>query len=85
MSRLKNRTSQFLIDIGVLMIAFVLAMLVRFDWNVPPVMLLLTAYMVPVGPLRKPMVLRPMPLVFGLVPPSIELPTTQAVSKLVTP
>lgn len=35
MSRFKNRTTQFLIDIGVLMIAFMLAMLVRFDWNVP--------------------------------------------------
>ena len=38
MSRLKNRTSQFLIDVAVLMAAFLLAMLVRFDWNVPPVM-----------------------------------------------
>ena len=37
MSRLKNRTSQFLIDIAVLMAAFLLATLVRFDWNVPPV------------------------------------------------
>ncbi len=35
MSRLKNRTTQFLIDVGVLMIAFLLAMLVRFDWDVP--------------------------------------------------
>jgi FlaA1/EpsC-like NDP-sugar epimerase len=35
MSRLKTRTSQFLIDISVLMLAFVLAMLVRFDWSVP--------------------------------------------------
>jgi len=35
MSRFKNRTSQFLIDVGVLMLAFWLAMLVRFDWNVP--------------------------------------------------
>ncbi len=35
MSRLKTRTSQFLIDIGVLMFAFLLATLVRFDWNVP--------------------------------------------------
>ena len=38
MSRLKTRTSQFLIDIAVLMFAFVLAMLVRFDWDVPWVM-----------------------------------------------
>ncbi|MBW2509228.1 MAG: polysaccharide biosynthesis protein [Deltaproteobacteria bacterium] len=38
MSRLKNRTTQFLIDIGVLMLAFLLATLVRFDWNVPPSM-----------------------------------------------
>ena len=38
MDRFKNRTTQFLIDIGVLMLAFMLAMLVRFDWNVPPVM-----------------------------------------------
>jgi FlaA1/EpsC-like NDP-sugar epimerase len=38
MSRLKTRTSQFLIDISVLMLAFVLAMLVRFDWSVPSVM-----------------------------------------------
>ena len=38
MSRFKNRTSQFLIDIAVLMAAFILATLVRFDWNVPPVM-----------------------------------------------
>ncbi len=35
MSRLKTRTSQFLIDISVLMLAFVLAMLARFDWSVP--------------------------------------------------
>ncbi len=35
MSRLKTRTSQFLIDVGVLMIAFWLAVLVRFDWQVP--------------------------------------------------
>ena len=38
MSRLKTRTSQFLIDISVLLLAFFLAMLVRFDWNVPAVM-----------------------------------------------
>ena len=38
MSRLKNRTTQFLIDVGVLMLAFLLAMLVRFDWNVPRAM-----------------------------------------------
>jgi FlaA1/EpsC-like NDP-sugar epimerase len=38
MSRFKTRTSQFLIDIGVLLLAGVLAMLVRFDWNVPAVM-----------------------------------------------
>ncbi|MGB8224512.1 MAG: nucleoside-diphosphate sugar epimerase/dehydratase [Polyangiales bacterium] len=38
MSRLKRRTSQFAIDIGVLMLAFFLAMLLRFDWNVPRVM-----------------------------------------------
>ena len=38
MSRLKTRTSQFLIDISVLMLAFFLAMLVRFDWDVPSVM-----------------------------------------------
>ena len=38
MSRLKTRTSQFLIDISVLMLAFFLAMLVRFDWSVPAVM-----------------------------------------------
>ncbi len=35
MSRLRTRTSQFLIDIIVLMLAFLLAMLVRFDWEVP--------------------------------------------------
>jgi FlaA1/EpsC-like NDP-sugar epimerase len=35
MRRLKTRTSQFLIDVGVLMLAFFLAMLVRFDWDVP--------------------------------------------------
>ncbi|MGB5696774.1 MAG: nucleoside-diphosphate sugar epimerase/dehydratase [Polyangiales bacterium] len=35
MRRLKTRTSQFLIDVGVLMLAFVLAMLLRFDWSVP--------------------------------------------------
>ena len=38
MSRLKTRTSQFLIDISVLMLAFFLAMLVRFDWDVPSAM-----------------------------------------------
>jgi FlaA1/EpsC-like NDP-sugar epimerase len=38
MRRLKTRTSQFLIDVGVLMLAFFLAMLVRFDWDVPRVM-----------------------------------------------
>jgi len=38
MSRFKTRTSQFLIDISVLMLAFFLAMLVRFDWDVPRVM-----------------------------------------------
>jgi len=35
MGRFKNRSSQFLIDVGVLMTAFWLSMLVRFDWNVP--------------------------------------------------
>ncbi len=39
MSRFKNRTSQFLIDVAVLMLAFWLAMLIRFDWAVPSVML----------------------------------------------
>ncbi len=29
------RTSQFVIDVGVLMLAFLLATMVRFDWNVP--------------------------------------------------
>ena len=38
MSRFKTRTSQFVIDISVLMLAFFLAMLVRFDWDVPRVM-----------------------------------------------
>jgi FlaA1/EpsC-like NDP-sugar epimerase len=38
MSRLKTRTSQFLIDVGVLMLAFFLATLLRFDWNVPRLM-----------------------------------------------
>jgi len=38
MSRLKTRTSQFLIDTSVLVLAFFLAMLVRFDWDVPSVM-----------------------------------------------
>jgi len=38
MSRLRTRTSQFLIDIAVLMLAFLLAMLVRFDWQVPKLM-----------------------------------------------
>jgi len=35
MSRFFWRTSQFVIDIGVLMFAFFLATMVRFDWNVP--------------------------------------------------
>ncbi|MCZ6807956.1 MAG: nucleoside-diphosphate sugar epimerase/dehydratase [Deltaproteobacteria bacterium] len=35
MSRFLWRTSQFVIDIGVLMFAFILATMVRFDWNVP--------------------------------------------------
>jgi FlaA1/EpsC-like NDP-sugar epimerase len=35
MSRFLWRTSQFVIDIGVLMFAFFLATMVRFDWNVP--------------------------------------------------
>ncbi len=35
MSRLKTRTSQFLIDISVLVFALFLATLVRFDWDVP--------------------------------------------------
>jgi len=35
MSRLRTRSSQFLIDVAVLMLAFLLAMLVRFDWSVP--------------------------------------------------
>ena len=35
MSRFKSRTTQFFIDVSVLMVAFLLAMLVRFDWNVP--------------------------------------------------
>lgn len=35
MSRLKTRSSQFLIDIGVLVFALFLATLVRFDWDVP--------------------------------------------------
>jgi FlaA1/EpsC-like NDP-sugar epimerase len=38
MNRFKTRTSQFLIDISVLMLAFFLAMLVRFDWDVPMAM-----------------------------------------------
>ena len=38
MSRLKTRTSQFLIDVSVLMLAFFLAMLLRFDWSVPRLM-----------------------------------------------
>jgi hypothetical protein len=38
MSRFKTRTSQFLIDVSVLLLAFFLAMLVRFDWDVPSVM-----------------------------------------------
>lgn len=38
MTRLKTRTSQFLIDISVLMLAFFVAMLLRFDWSVPRVM-----------------------------------------------
>lgn len=38
MGRFKNRSSQFLIDVGVLMTAFWLSMLVRFDWNVPQAM-----------------------------------------------
>jgi FlaA1/EpsC-like NDP-sugar epimerase len=38
MSRFTRRSSQFVIDIGVLMLAFFLAMLLRFDWNVPRVM-----------------------------------------------
>jgi FlaA1/EpsC-like NDP-sugar epimerase len=39
MSRLKTRTSQFLIDISVLVFALFLATLVRFDWDVPRPML----------------------------------------------
>ena len=39
MSRLKTRSSQFLIDISVLMLALFLATLVRFDWDVPRTML----------------------------------------------
>ena len=35
MNRLKTRTSQFIIDIGVLAFAFLLATLLRFDWEVP--------------------------------------------------
>ncbi len=35
MSRLRTRTSQFLIDVSVLMLAFFFAMLVRFDSQVP--------------------------------------------------
>jgi FlaA1/EpsC-like NDP-sugar epimerase len=38
MRRLKTRTSQFLIDVGVLTLAFFLAMLLRFDWDVPRAM-----------------------------------------------
>jgi len=38
MSRFKTRTSQFVIDISVLTLAFFLAMLLRFDWDVPRVM-----------------------------------------------
>jgi FlaA1/EpsC-like NDP-sugar epimerase len=38
MRRFRTRTSQFLIDVSVLTLAFFLAMLVRFDWNVPSVM-----------------------------------------------
>jgi FlaA1/EpsC-like NDP-sugar epimerase len=39
MSRLKNRSTQFLIDISVLVIAFLLSTWVRFDWDVPSAML----------------------------------------------
>ncbi|MDH3726894.1 MAG: polysaccharide biosynthesis protein [Myxococcales bacterium] len=35
MSRFLWRTSQFVIDIGVLMLAFTLATAVRFDWSIP--------------------------------------------------
>ena len=38
MGRFKNRTTQFVIDVSVLMLAFALATLIRFDWNVPPMM-----------------------------------------------
>ncbi len=38
MSRLKMRAGQFAIDIAVLALAFWLAMLLRFDWDVPPQM-----------------------------------------------
>ncbi|MGB5702449.1 MAG: hypothetical protein WBM48_06510, partial [Polyangiales bacterium] len=47
MSRLKNRTTQFLIDILVLMLAFALATLVRFDWSVPPSMFRKLAFVLP--------------------------------------
>jgi len=39
MNRFLWRTSQFVIDVGVLMTAFVLATMVRFDWSVPWTML----------------------------------------------
>ncbi|MEM7433546.1 MAG: nucleoside-diphosphate sugar epimerase/dehydratase [Myxococcota bacterium] len=35
MNRFLSRTSQFVIDITVLMVAFFLATMLRFDWNVP--------------------------------------------------
>lgn len=39
MSRLKNRTTQLIIDVVALTLAFLMATLVRFDWRVPPAML----------------------------------------------
>ncbi len=47
MSRLTTRTSQFVIDLAVLTLAFVLAVLVRFDWDVPHAMLRRLVFVLP--------------------------------------
>ena len=47
MSRLTTRTSQFVIDILVLIVAFVLAALIRFDWDVPHAMLRRLLFVLP--------------------------------------
>ncbi len=47
MNRFATRTSQFLIDVIVLSIAFTLAALIRFDWDVPSEMLRRLLFVLP--------------------------------------